>query len=80
MKSVSFGFTVYSQKVHVTKNASEWLFDGYADPMIDLAKDNPFLDAGDIPFDKFGWFYMVRFLITFKLIFATDFIVPYQEK
>lgn len=60
MKSVSLGFTFYSQKVHVTKNASEWLFDGYEDPMINLAKDYTFLDAGDIPFDKFGWFYMVR--------------------
>lgn len=36
------------------------LFDGYDDPMIDLAKGNPLLDAGHIPFDKFGWFYMVR--------------------
>lgn len=53
------GFSLYNQRVHVTKNASEWLFDGYADPMIDLAKDNPLLDAGDIPFDRFGWFYMV---------------------
>lgn len=43
----------------MTKNASEWLFDGYSDPMIDLAKGATFLDAGDIPFDKFGWFYMV---------------------
>jgi hypothetical protein len=49
-----------NQKVHVTKNATEWLFDGYDDQMINLAKDNPFLDAGDIPFDRFGWFYMVR--------------------
>ena len=51
---------MYNQKVHVTKNASEWLFDGYEDAMIGLAKDNPILDAGEIPFDKFGWFYMVR--------------------
>lgn len=58
-KGVSFGFAAMSQKVHVTKNASEWLFDGYEDAMINLAKDNPMLDAGDIPFDRFGWFYMV---------------------
>jgi hypothetical protein len=56
------GFSVYSQKVHVTKKATEWLFDGYEDAMIDLAKGNPLLDAGDIPFDRFGWFYMVRFI------------------
>ena len=49
-----------NQKFHVTKNASEWLFDGYEDQMINLAKDNPFLNAGDIPFDRFGWFYMVK--------------------
>ena len=52
-----------NQKVHVTKNASEWLFDGYEDQMINLAKDNPFLDAGNIPFDRFGWFYMVQLII-----------------
>ena len=56
-KSVSFGFTLYNQKVSVTKLASEWLFEGYEDSMLSLAKDMPMLDAGDIPFDRFGWFY-----------------------
>jgi CD36 family len=59
-KGVSVGLAAFNQNVHVTKKASEWLFDGYDDIMIDIAKNNPLLDAGNIPFDKFGWFYMVR--------------------
>lgn len=54
------GFSLYNEKVHVTKYASEWLFDGYEDPMINLARGNPLLEDSDIPpFDRFGWFYMV---------------------
>ncbi len=53
---------MYKQKIHITKTAGELLFDGYDDPMIRIAKDMPILDAGDIPFDKFGWFYMASFI------------------
>ncbi|KAG5684261.1 hypothetical protein PVAND_013497 [Polypedilum vanderplanki] len=56
-KAIAFGLRIYGNNVHVTKTAGEWLFDGFEDPMITLAKSNPFLT--DIPtnFDKFGWFY-----------------------
>jgi scavenger receptor class B protein 1 len=56
-KAMGVGFKIYGKKIHVTKTAGEWLFEGFEDPMINLAKSNPFLS--DIPtmFDKFGWFY-----------------------
>lgn len=39
----------------VTKTAGEFLFDGYKDPLLDLAQRMP---AGTFPpFDKFGWLY-----------------------
>jgi scavenger receptor class B protein 1 len=58
-KAIALGFKMYDKQIHVTKTAGEWLFEGFNDPMIDLAKNNPFLN--DIPamFDKFGWFYKV---------------------
>lgn len=50
----------YGQKVHITKTASEWLFEGYEDPIITVAKDiASILGVGEIPFDRFGWFYQV---------------------
>lgn len=58
-KGVSIGLTMYNQKIHITKTAGEFLFEGYDDPMMKIAKEMPLLDAKDIPFDKFGWFYMV---------------------
>jgi CD36 family len=53
------GLALYNQQVQITKNASEWLFDGYADPLMDLMRDNPIFGASDIPYDRFGWFYTV---------------------
>jgi hypothetical protein len=50
-------FSYYDQKIHVSKTASEWLFEGFDDPLINIAASNPLLN--DIPkyADKFGWFY-----------------------
>lgn len=66
-KSVSLGLAMYHQNIFVSKSANEWLFEGYADNMITLAKEMPILDAGDIPYDKFGWFYMVNYTIIFSI-------------
>lgn len=59
---MSVGLTVYNQEVFVTKTASELLFEGYQDDMIDIARSMPTF-MGDtkveVPFDRFGWFYMV---------------------
>lgn len=58
-KSVSLGLSLYNERVHVTKTARELLFEGYEDDMIAFAKEMPdLLDAGEIPFDRVGWFYM----------------------
>lgn len=44
-------------QMFVTKTAGELLFDGYSDPLLDLAKELP---PGILPpFDKFAWFYQV---------------------
>ncbi len=50
-------FSFYDQKIYTTKTAAEWLFEGFNDPLIDIAASNPLLN--DIPkyADKFGWFY-----------------------
>lgn len=45
-------------QMFVTKNASQLLFDGYPDPLLELGKRLP---PGTFPpFDKFAWFYQVR--------------------
>ncbi len=47
---------MYSQKLHVQKTAAQLMFDGYEDRMVQLVKK--IFNAKEIPFDKFGWFYM----------------------
>jgi len=45
----------YGSQMFVTKTARELLFDGYEDPLLDLASKLP---PGILPpFDKFAWFY-----------------------
>lgn len=62
-KSVSIGLTMYNQRVDITKTASELLFDGYQDDLIDMARLMPTFFGNDeaitVPFDRFGWFYTV---------------------
>ncbi len=46
---------VLHSKFFVTKTVGELLFDGYKDPLLDLAQRLP---AGTFPpLDKFGWYY-----------------------
>lgn len=60
LQGVAIALSFYSQKLHITKTASQWLFEGYEDPIIDVAKGiASILGVGDVPFDRFGWFYMV---------------------
>lgn len=42
--------------LYTTKTASEFLFDGFDDELLDLAKKLHIKDI-NIPYDKFGWFY-----------------------
>lgn len=61
IKGVELSLVYYGQKVHITKTASEWLFEGYEDPIIGVAKDiASILGMSEVPFDRFGWFYQVK--------------------
>jgi hypothetical protein len=65
VKGIELSLAFYGQKLHITKNASQWLFEGYEDPIINVAKEiASFLGVGDIPFDRFGWFYKVSLLMS----------------
>lgn len=56
---VSVGLQIYEQKLYVTKTAREFLFEGYEDDLVTIAKDLPYLTEGkSVPFDRVGWFYM----------------------
>jgi len=59
-------------QIHVSRKVREFIFEGYSDPLLDLAKLIP---AGiapiSIPFDKFGWFYTVSLPSTIKIPFKT---------
>lgn len=59
---------MYDQKVFITKTASELLFEGYQDDMIDIAREMPSIvsEEIDVPYDRFGWFYMVSLKSTPK--------------
>ncbi|XP_077284882.1 protein peste-like [Arctopsyche grandis] len=56
-KGLSMGLTIFNQEISVTKTARELLFDGYDDPLLDLAKSLPQKETNAPPVDKFGWFY-----------------------
>jgi len=47
---LSFGSTYF-----ITRPAGEFLFDGFRDPLLDIA--NQFPEGIFPPYDKFGWFY-----------------------
>lgn len=55
----TLSFMLSTSKVYTTKSVDELLFTGYDDSLIKLGRLAAIGD--DIPpFDKFGWFYMVR--------------------
>ncbi|KAL7050568.1 hypothetical protein ACKWTF_004126 [Chironomus riparius] len=58
VKGVELGLAFFEQKFHVTKTASELLFEGYEDSMIAVAAEIvKFMDI-EVPFDdRYGWFY-----------------------
>ena len=47
----------YSSELFITRNVSEYLFDGFADPLLNMTSRLP--DGLVPPFDRFGWFYQV---------------------
>ncbi|KAJ8721181.1 hypothetical protein PYW07_001956 [Mythimna separata] len=57
-KGLSMGLAMFNQNIAVSKLARELLFEGYDDPLLDLAKSLPSSTTGGAPpVDKFAWFY-----------------------
>ncbi|ODN02981.1 Protein croquemort [Orchesella cincta] len=57
-------------KVHTTKTVREFIFDGYSDPLLNLASIVPAsVVPVSIPFDKFGWFYSRNGSATYDGVF-----------
>lgn len=52
-QAVNFFLEEKERSMILTKNVSEWLFDGYEDELLTLAKDLKL----NLDMDKFGWFY-----------------------
>lgn len=53
---------LYGETVSITKTASQLLFEGYQDGLIDMAREMAQMNKDinvQVP-DRFGWFYKVR--------------------
>lgn len=68
-KHVSIGLNVYKQNLTTTKTARELLFEGYEDDMVLIGREGLIegFDVKDIPYDRIGWFYLVK-LLNFQTI------------
>ncbi|XP_067010074.2 protein croquemort [Anabrus simplex] len=58
LKSMSIAMSSYGETLAITRTAGELLFEGYSSPLITMANVLPGISGMDIPYDKFGWFYM----------------------
>ncbi|XP_014369351.2 protein peste isoform X1 [Papilio machaon] len=57
-KGLAMGLAMFGHHVSISKLATELLFEGYDDPLLDLAKNLPASATGGAPpVDKFGLFY-----------------------
>ncbi|KAI5633917.1 CD36 family domain-containing protein [Phthorimaea operculella] len=63
---------VFLRTVHdnlfITANVSTWMFEGFDDPVLDIANRIPNFPI-PIPFDRFGWFYGRNATMTYDGIF-----------
>lgn len=61
-KYVSIGLNAYEHKIVTSKTARELLFEGYEDDMVLMGREGGIkgFDIRDIPYDRIGWFYLVR--------------------
>ena len=56
------GLAMFGHGISVSRLAGELMFEGYEDPLIDLAKSLPASTTGGAPpVDRFGLFYEVSF-------------------
>ncbi|CAG2063633.1 unnamed protein product, partial [Timema podura] len=56
---MSMTFSATGQKAHVIHKVRELLFEGYDDALLKMGSKFQFISDMKIPYDKFGWFYMV---------------------
>ncbi|XP_047001866.1 protein croquemort-like isoform X1 [Schistocerca americana] len=56
-KGLDIALWQMGQKLHVTHQVRQLLFEGYESPLITMADRLPALAGIDIPYDRFGWFY-----------------------
>jgi hypothetical protein len=67
-----------NEQVSIEKTAAELMFDGYEDGMLTQGLNyKKYMDFGEIPYDKVGWFYMVR---TYFSIYSQLNFVIFPEK
>lgn len=73
------GLKMFNQQFSVTKTASELLFEGYNDPLLDLAKSLPASTTGGAPpVDKFGWFYGVSNDLALRFIDLSNLLYRFE--
>lgn len=54
-KAVNYFFIIKGEKIYIQKSVREILFDGYDDPLIDIASKLN-ISSLNLPFTKFAWF------------------------
>lgn len=70
-KSLSFLLTSTNRRYYNSKTVDELLFTGYTDSLLTMSKVMP---VDDVPaYDRFGWFYMVRWLIRQTILLSDSF-------
>ena len=58
-QSLSYVLNQFSNEVHIVKTVDDLLFTGFEDKIITMGQMSG-MDEDSPPFDRFGWFYMVR--------------------
>jgi scavenger receptor class B protein 1 len=59
-KGLSVSLSSMAPNVYLTRTVSQMLFEGYEDPLINMARSLPFLGNSVPGWDRFGWFYTVQ--------------------
>jgi scavenger receptor class B protein 1 len=68
-KGLSVSLSSMAPNVYLTRTVSQMLFEGYEDPLINMARSLPFLGNSVPGWDRFGWFYTRNGSTTYEGIF-----------
>lgn len=78
-KGLAMGLAMFGHHLSISKLATELLFEGYDDPLLDLAKSLPASATGGAPpVDKFGLFYGVSILKVFLRLCVLEYKMLYN--